>query len=74
MSTARVGSGMTRDFAIALASEVTRNLNVKATPVYRGRSLAWVVELVVSGEHVVLRDATDWVYLLNEQRSLGLAA
>ena len=63
---------MTREFAIALASEVTRNLNVKATPVYRG--LAWVVELVVSGERVVLRDATDWVYLLNEQRSLGLAA
>jgi hypothetical protein len=64
---------MTREFAIALASEVTRNLSVKATPVQRG--LSWVVELTTpDGAFVTLRDATDWVFLLAEQRSLGMAA
>lgn len=64
---------MTREFATALASEVTRTLSVKADVVPRA-DLACHVELTLDGERVVLRDAEDWVFLLAEQRSLGTAA
>ena len=57
---------MTREFAAAVASEATRALNVNATPVQHG--LAWVVELVLDGQRVVLRDGEDLVFVLAEQR------
>lgn len=57
---------MTREFAAAVASEATRLLDVKATPVQRG--LSWVVELTLDGQRVVLRDATDLKFVLAEQR------
>ena len=57
---------MTREFAAAVASEATCLLGVNAVPVQHG--LSWVVELVLDGQRVVLRDGEDLVFVLAEQR------
>lgn len=58
---------MTRDFAAAVATSATDFLSVKATPVQRG--LAWVVELTLDGQRVVLRDGEDLAFVVAEQRA-----
>jgi hypothetical protein len=57
---------MTRQFAIAVATEARRTLSVPATPVQRAG--VWFVEVTVDGLPVVLRDGTDLVYLTAELR------
>jgi hypothetical protein len=57
---------VTRQFAIAVATEARRTLSVPATPVQRGG--VWAVEVTVDGVPVVLRDGTDLVFLVAELR------